>query len=141
MPDDTQPDFGSAGKATIRISKIGVGVDLDAGQYLFYRLTVQGAEPIFDWACEHITRLTSRDLDNHPTNVYEWTWGRDAPGRPDDDDDVYGVEMRFTATTKYTLFVELRDANDTPIRTLKDLDLASQAPEDFFVSTLRIFVD
>jgi hypothetical protein len=141
MPADAQPDFGKAGKITIRKDKIGVGVDLGAGQYLFYRLTVKGAEPFFAWACEHDTRLTAGDFEGHPMRVYEWTWCRGGASDKDADDDVYSVEMRFTAATKYTLFVEVRDVNNASVKTVKDLDFESQAPQDFFVSTLRVFVD
>ena len=141
MAENARPDFGRAGKVTIRTSKVAVGVNLGEGQYLFYRLRVAGAQPLFSWACEHGPRLKAADFPGHPKQVYEWTWGRESPGLKDNDDDVYSVGMLFTAATKYTLFVELRGRNDEPIKTLKDVDLESQAPQDSFTSALRIFVD
>jgi len=140
MPEDEQPDFGEAGKVTIRVENVGVEVDLAVGQYLFYRLTVQGAPPLFAWTCEHKRRLAGKDFQGHPKKVYEWTWCRGSTSDKDANIDTYSVGMRFTAATKYTLLVELRDRDDEPIRTVKDLDFESQAPQDSFTSTLDILV-
>lgn len=140
MPGDEQPDFGQAGKITIRVENVGVEVSLDEGQYLFYRLTVKGALPLFAWSCEHVDRLVGGDFDGHPKKVYEWTWCRGNTGDSDSDDDVYSLSMRFTSATKYTLLVQLRGSDDEMIATVKDLDFESQAPQDSFTSTLRVFV-
>jgi hypothetical protein len=141
MPDNDEPDFGQTGKITIRTHETGIDdIDLASGEHLFYRVTAQGGVPRFVWACEHKTRRQAQDFPGHPKQIYEWTWCRGGAHEQDGNDDVYGVEMRFTAATKYTLVVEHRDSDDGRIKTLKDIDYESQTPEDFFVETLRVFL-
>ncbi|MDT4952411.1 MAG: hypothetical protein QOJ02_549 [Acidobacteriota bacterium] len=140
MAQATKPDFGKAGKVTIRKDKAGVEVDLAKGEYLFYRLRVEGAQPLFAWACEHRPRLKGKDFPGHPKQVYEWTWCHGNTQDKDGDDDVYSVGMMFTAAIKYTLLVEHRKSNDQLIETLKDNDYESQNPADSFTEPLRVFV-
>jgi hypothetical protein len=138
-------DFGKDGKLTIRAHDVAAMVKLSAGEYIFYKLTVQGAEAIFTYACKHKARLSEHQFSGHPKQVYEWTWCRTAkldgmPNQPNDaGDDMYVVTMAFITTLKYTLVVEQRAENDSVIRTLKDIDYESQAPEDTFTETLRVF--
>jgi hypothetical protein len=141
----TMPDFGNAGKLTVREHDVAALVKLSEGEYIHYQLTVEGAEPIFTFACTHSDRLSADDFDGHPKQVYEWTWGRsesldDLPNEPTDSaDDTYVVSMAFITAIKYTLVAEKRDANDDVMRTLKDIDYESQDPEDSFTETLRVF--
>lgn len=138
-------DFGKAGKVTIRHHDVAALVNFTKNEYLFYKLTVQGAEPIFTFACMHGSRMSEHQFAGHPKQVYEWTWRRSSPlpnvsNHPSDaPDDMYVVAMSFIAAVKYTLLVEQRDSADNLIRTLKDVDYESQAPQDNFTETLRVF--
>ncbi len=141
------PDFGNAGELTVRAHDVATTVKLSEGEYIHYTLTVQGAEPIFTFACEHNDRLSEHDFAGHPKQVYEWTWGRstsldDIPNESEDaSDDVYVVTMAFVTAIKYTLLAEKCDANDQVIRTLKDIDYESQDPTDTFTESLRVLTD
>jgi len=138
-------DFGKAGKLTIRKHDVAALVNLTNKEYLSYKLTVQGADPIFTFACTHGARLSEHQFAGHPKKVYEWTWCRPTalaavPNESSDaPDDMYGVAMSFLAAVKYTLLVEQRDQTDQLVRTLKDIDYESQDPHDNFTESLRIF--
>jgi len=54
-------------------------------------------------------------------------------------DDMYVIAMSFIAAIKYTLLVEQRDQSNNLIRKIKDIDYESQAPEDNYTETLRVF--
>jgi hypothetical protein len=139
-------DFGKAGKLTIRAHDVAALVNLTNREFLSYKLTVSGASPIFTFACKHSARLSEHEFNGHPKQVYEWTWGRptavsaDIPNTASDaPDDTYVVAMSFLGAIKYTLLVEHRDQHNQLIRKLKDLDFESQAPEDNFTESLRLF--
>jgi len=139
-------DFGKAGKLTIRTHDVAVVVSLTNREYLNYKLTVQGASPVFTFACVHGPRLSEHQFAGHPKSLYEWNWSRPNPGpsgvpneTSDASDDLYVVSMSFLAALKYTLVVEHRDQNDGLIRTLKDIDFESTSPKDNFTETLRVF--
>lgn len=139
-------DFGKSGKLTIRAHDVAALVNLSAGEYLFYKLTVKGAESIFTYACKDRARLSEHQFSGHPKQVYEWTWCRGSALKPnapneqsDADDDLYAVTMAFITAIKYTLLVEQRRQDDSVVRTVKDLDFESKAPEDTFTETLRVF--
>jgi len=139
-------DFGKAGKLTIRTDDVAAVVSLSGGEYLSYKLTVEGANPIFTFACKHNPRLSEHEFAGHPKQVYEWTWSRPTPGatgvpneKSDAVDDLYVVAMAFIAAVKYTLVIEHRDRNNKVIRKLQDIDYESQDPEDNFTESLRIF--
>jgi hypothetical protein len=131
------PDFGNAGKRTVRKHVGAVQVKLSAGEHLAFKTTVEGAEAVFTFACEHKARRSADEFPGHPKQVYEWTWGK-AANDSDASDDEYGVRMSFVSATKYTLLVEHRK-NDTVLAALKDIDYESQDPTDKFTETLRIF--
>ena len=138
-------DFGKAGKLTIRTHDVAVIINLTNKEYIHYKLSVQGADPIFTFACMHGARLSEHQFSGHPKQTYEWTWARSAalPNVPnesnDASDDMYGVAMSFLAAIKYTLVVEHRDQSDKKIRTLKDIDYESKDPHDNFTESLRVF--
>ncbi len=131
-------DFGNAGKRTARQQLGSVQVNRTAGEYLSYKLTVEGATPIFSFACEHRSLRSEKDFPGHPMREYEWLWGKD-DADSDADDDVYVVGMSFLTATKYTLRVEHRRDDDSVIKLLKDIDYESQDPNDNFKETLRVF--
>jgi hypothetical protein len=132
------PDFGVAGKLTVREFDGAVKVRISSGEYLFFRLTVQGAVPLFTFACKHKARLSEHEFPGHPKKVYEWTWSKGAD-ESDVSDDMYGVAMSFLTAIRYTLIVEHRDAQDNLINLLKDIDYESNHPADNFTETLRVF--
>jgi hypothetical protein len=132
------PDFGVAGKLTIREFDGAVKVRVSQGEHLFFRLTVQGAVPIFTFACKHIPRLSEHEFSGHPKKVYEWTWSRGSD-ESDAGDDMYGVAMSFLTAIRYTLLVEHRDQGGNLINLLKDIDYESQHPTDNFTEVLRVF--
>jgi hypothetical protein len=131
------PSFGVAGKRTVREFDGAVKVHVSKGQYLFFRLTSQGAEPIFSFVCQDKARMSEHQFPGHPKKVYEWTWSKGV-NESDRVNDVYGVTMSFFTAIRYTLVVEHREADDTVIDVLKDIDYESNHPADNFTETLRI---
>ena len=131
------PDFGIAGKLTIREYDSGIKVRVSSGEYLYFRLTAQGAEPIFTFACKHKARLSEHQFDGHPKKVYEWTWSKGAD-ESDNPKDMYAVGMSFIAALRYTLLVEHRAQDDSLIDLVKDIDYESNQPADNYTETLRI---
>lgn len=131
-------DFGQAGKRTVRVYKGAVIVRFSQGEFLSFRLTAKGAEPIFTFACMHRALLSEHEFEGHPQQVYEWTWGRNEPGQIDAEDDMYGVAMSFITAIKYTLLVEHRGKDGGIIKVLKDIDYESQAPQDNFTEILEV---
>lgn len=127
-------DFGKAGKLTIRTNKNAVTVTL--GQKLRYSVTVEGAVPIFAFACEHKARAAAEDFPGHPKQLYSWVWR--CPEDVDADDDTYTVEMSFVTATKYTLLVEHLSAQGEVMAKLKDLDAASSDPGDKYPAALEV---
>jgi len=130
-------DFGVAGKLTIREYDGAVKVRVSQGEYLYFRLTVKGAEGIFTFACKHKARLSEHQFAGHPKQVYEWTWSK---GQDESDlkMDMYALGMSFMTAIRYTLLVEHRDANDAMIDLLKDIDYESDHPTDNYTETLRV---
>lgn len=131
-------DFGKAGKRTVRVYKGAVIVRFSEGEFLSYKLTVKGAEPIFTFACMHRALLSEHQFEGHPKQVYEWNWGRNPDQEIDAEDDMYGVAMTFITAIKYTLLVEQRRQDGSVVKVLKDIDYESQAPEDNFTEPLEV---
>ena len=135
--------FGQGGTRTARKDmgavevKVG-GTKPEERQYLFYRVTAQGAEAVFSFSCEHQTRRSAGQFPGHPKQVYEWTWSKGG-SESDAPDDVYGVLMSFVTATGYSLRVEHRRGDDSLIQLLKDIDYKSQVPQDSFNEPLRVF--
>lgn len=130
-------DFGQAGKRTVRDFVGAVKVRVSNGEYLFFRLTVQGNVPIFTFACQDKPRLSEHEFPGHPKKVYEWAWSKNG-SESDRESDVYGVTMSFFTAIKYTLVVEHRESDDSVIDTLKDIDYESTFHADNFTETLRV---
>jgi hypothetical protein len=131
-------DFGKAGKRTIRSHDGAALVQVSTGEYLAYKLTVQGAIPLFTFACKHTSRRSQSDFPGHPKAVYEWTWSQNK-NESDAADDVYGVAMMFLSALKYTLLVEHRRHDNSVIKTLQDIDYESTEHSDAFTEPLRVF--
>ena len=88
------PDFGNAGKRTVRKHTGALQVNVTSGEYLFYSLTVSGGAPIFSFACKHRPIQSEEHFRGHPKSLYEWTWGKNS-GDTDATDDMYAVAMSF----------------------------------------------
>jgi len=131
-------DFGTAGTRTVRVHKGAVIVRFSQGEFLAFKLTVKGAEPIFTFACMHRALLSEHVFEGHPKQVYEWEWGHNPGTEIDAEDDMYGVAMSFITAIKYTLLVEHRAQDGAVIKVLKDIDYASQATGDNFTEILEM---
>ena len=131
-------DFGNTGKITSRTDEIITTVSLSAGEFLAYKLTVEGGHPVFAYSCKHKLRHSEKDLGGIK-QVYEWTWCKGSPAESDGDDDTYVVAMSFIAAVKYTLLVTQHRPDGSLIKTLKDIDLESDQPTDNFTSSLGVF--
>ena len=132
-------DFGKMGKVTLRTDNVAALVNISTGEYLSYKLTVNGANPIFTYACEHKPRLSEHQFPGHPLNTYRWDWCRGAATDSDSNDDMYAVTMSFIAALKYTLLIRQHDSTGAVIKTIKDVDYESSSPKDNFTATLHIF--
>ena len=144
-------DFGQAGKITVRgMRREIVRLHPNEGQYLYFKLTVRGGTPIFNFLRDNLRLIREESFSGHPKQVYQWTLGRKTtPTDPDEemltvntenDDHMYLVGMNFANTVEYTLLVEHRDAEDNVIRVLKDMDFESNNSLDFFRELLEVRV-
>lgn len=134
-----QHSFGIAGTRTVRMHVGAVTVNVDDGEFLHYKLTVQGAIPVFDFACKDRTLFDAKDFPGHPKQIYEWDLGK-SPNKLDSNDDVYVVGMFFVGNAlKYTLLVEHRLKDNTVKEVAIDADYTSQNSEDKFREILSVF--
>jgi len=131
--------FGKAGTRDERTYINAQVVRFGEGEFLHFKLTVSGAEPLFSFACADHGRLSESDFGGHPTAVYEWDLGAEKDERPDNVKDTYGVGMLFTTAVKYTLEVDYRRQNGSVISQLIDVDYKSTAPEDKYREILSVF--
>jgi hypothetical protein len=130
-------DFGFAGDLTIREDKSVVRLDLSKDESLFYRVVVQGAQPIFSLACRHGILWDQNDSQVQ-SNTYEKDWSKQ-PGLHVDD--YHSFTMSFASADRYTLVVERRDAAGQVLEKLKDLDCSSSDPRDYYTVILNIYGD
>jgi hypothetical protein len=138
-------DFGNTGTVTIRTNNETAEVRVSAGEFLAYKLTVEGAAAIFTFICARATQLSQQDFAGDPKQVYQWTWCHSAANPPDvlnrcvdARNQSHQVAMQFAAAIKYTLLIEHCDLANTLIKTVKDIDFESQGPEDLFVEGLNV---
>lgn len=131
--------FGKAGTRDERTYITSVTVQFDEAEYLHFKVTVSGAEPLLSFACKDQERLSQSDFPNHPTDIYQWDLGSGKDQEPDQKEDVYALGMLFTTAVKYTLEVEHRRENGDVITQLIDVDYESTAPEDKYREILSVF--
>jgi hypothetical protein len=115
-------------------------VDLKQSEHVHYFLTAEGAEPIFNHACEEKVLLKEKDFSGHPKMNYEWILrrGADEPVvnvghdvkviEMDKSPDNHGVAMSYFTAVSYTLVSEHHDQNHTKIKTLSDIEYGSNVP-------------
>jgi hypothetical protein len=142
MPDESTviTSFPSAGTRTARNDLNAVEISNSTGEHLFYRLIVKGAQPAFVFGCKHRTVITDESFAGGPSQVYEWSWGRNS-GDFDDDDDVYVLALSFAGAPEYSLVAEVRNEDGDLVKTAKDIDYESQVKTDKFREPLRVFSD
>jgi hypothetical protein len=130
------PDFGNAGKVTVRTDVNVTSLHVANGEFLDYSLTTNAPAPAFGFACQHRKWLTSADFPVQAN--YTWTHFQKT-GEEDAPDDSYSITMLFLgAPASYTLKVIKRDKGGNALQTLKDLDFSSTDPTDFTTSTLEV---
>lgn len=132
-------NFGKAGKRTARTDIDTVLVHLAAHECLYYKVTAKGAEAVFTFACAHRLLKAANQFPGHPMETYEWKWFKN-PGEGDASQDIYGMQFSFLSAIKYTLRIEHRDAKDTLIQLLQDIDYESQDPTDWYQEALEVFL-
>ncbi|MDQ2975563.1 MAG: hypothetical protein M3R69_09155 [Acidobacteriota bacterium] len=118
-------------KRTLRVTRGRVRVR--EGQHLHYVVTVDGSRPVFSVSCLHKTHFEASRL-GPPKKQYEMIWERsDADAGPGDDGDDYSFAMSFIAALKYTVRVELHDADHNLVGEedgiVLDADYESEDPE------------
>ena len=113
-------------------------VDSSQGQHLFYRVTVQGANPAWVFSCEHRDVIRKSTTEpGHPKAVYEWTMtGADL----DSTNEIYSVTMVFGTATRYDVITELRDAAGMTIELLTQLTFEGGGVGDFAREELQVLV-
>lgn len=106
------------------------GVRVNDGQHLHYSVTVEGSEPVFSLACRHKKHFNAADL-GPPKKHYEVVWPKiSADEEPSQEGEDYTFSMSFVAALKYTLLVELHDAehNRVGAGVIVDADYESDNP-------------
>jgi len=114
---------------TVRVNRGQVRVG--PNQHLHYFIRVEGATPVFSLTCTHKVHFEASDF-GPPRQNYDIVWNRsDADEGPGDDGDTYGFSMAFIAALKYTLLVELHDAehNQVGAGVIVDADYESEDPQ------------
>ena len=122
--------FGNAGTRTKRVFKTLVKVNQSANEHLHYKITVQGATPLFSLSCEHKTLWSAQSL-GPPAQQYERIWPFTAT-EVDANDDEYVFIVSFFAALKYTLRLERHDANHNVLEVVEDIDYESSSHADKF---------
>jgi hypothetical protein len=104
-------DKGNASKICKKTRRVMLGnVRVKDGQHLHYFISAAGSTPIFVLACEHKTHFDSKEL-GPPRKLYDVVWQRSSADAPGADGDTYTFAMSFAGVDKYTLRVELHNAN------------------------------
>jgi hypothetical protein len=106
MPND-QPSANDDVTQTIRVNRGDVLVD--SGQHLHYTISVDGAEPVFNLACQHKIHFADDTLGLHKN--YDVVWPSSSGDDHSEDGEDYTFSMAFISALKYTIRVELHDAD------------------------------
>lgn len=133
MAKTPRPDFGKAGRLTVRVDEQGALVSVSTGEFIRARLTANGpGRAVFSFACQHRPLWGAPDFPGHPQRVYEWSH-LSQPGDADAPSDSYALTVAFVGgITSYTFLMERVDASGIVVATLKDFDASSTAAADVF---------
>jgi hypothetical protein len=126
-------------KRTARVSFLNVFVDRSSGEYLRFRIEAKGATPTFTFLSRHGVFFSASDFSGHPKSTYQ----RKFPQASENlvaKKAAYSLTFGFLGATSYTLVVELRDANDAVIKTIKDIDYVRDNQTDVFSELFSITV-
>src|SRR5689334_10138862 len=119
-------------------SKQSVVVNITSGEFLHYRVEVEGAEADFAFGCAHRPILSASDIPGHPKALYEWTY-LDKPGQSDAEDDVYGLSMQFASARKYILKIDHRRKDGSVIEEVSNWTCESDEATATARRTLEVF--
>ena len=116
-----------------------VFLNASAGDFLLYKLTAQGAQPIFTLVDSRVDKLL---LSNHssPTSnnplVFERKWPLPVDAVSTATNHTMG--LHFIAATRYRYEVGLFSSNGQLKRSLIDITYSSNVPEDVFFQALGV---
>lgn len=123
--------------------KSAVFVDVSGGEYLLYRVTVRGSQPVFTLVDSKTNKLLLSNKDTpkstSPKQVYERHWP--LPADPIMVNSNHPMGMNFLAAIQYDYVVEHRRAKgnkDQLVETLIDITYKSTGPEDWFFQGLSV---
>lgn len=130
-------------KVTVRTEIAAVFIRASKGEYLLYKVTVLGPEPIFTLVDSKNDKLLLSQ-DNQPSSqvprVYQRKWP--LPADPVSTITNHTLGMHFLGAVqekmKYTYVVELHNSDDTVKLKLIDKDYESTTPEDVFFQALGV---
>src|SRR5262245_23365018 len=97
------PDFGKDGTRKVTVSHGGATLRRSGGEsdYLHYKLTVEGANPIFSLTSEKDNTIWSNDQFPAPQQNYDRKWPKD-DSEIEGNDISYALVLSFFNANKYT---------------------------------------
>ena len=127
-------------KRTTRVSFFNVTVAQTNGELLRFRIDAKGAVPTFTFLSRHDVFFKASDFPGHPKSTYQrkFPLAKDEIGAKTA---IYSLTFGFLGATAYTLLVELRDANNTLLKTIKDIDYEREDQTDVFSELFKITVN
>ena len=127
-------------KRISRTSFLNVTVDQSSGEYLRFRIAAKGPTPTFTFLSRHGVFFSASDFSGHPKSTYQ----RKFPSATDNlgaKTANYALTFGFLGATEYTLMVELLDAGNALIKTVKDIDYQRDDQTDVFSELFTITVN
>jgi hypothetical protein len=126
-------------KRTARTSFLNVTVDQTNGEFLRFRIDAKGAIPTFTFLSRHGVFFNASDFSGHPKSSYQrrFPLATDQLGAKKA---VYSLTFGFLGAPAYTLLVELRDASNALVKTVKDIDYDREDQTDVFSELFKIAV-
>jgi hypothetical protein len=116
-----------------------VFLDATGGDYLLYKVTPRGAQPIFTLVDSRVDRLLMSN-QNAPISddplVYQRKWPLPVDSVSTATNHTLGIH--FLAATQYRYEVGLYASNGQLKRTLIDITYSSNAPDDWYFQALGI---
>lgn len=118
---------------------VAVFLDITGGQYLLYKVSPRGSQPIFTLVDARIDKLLlsnkSAAVSSDPL-VYERKWPLpvDSPSTATN----HTLGIHFLAAAEYRYQVEVYDGNDSLQSTLIDIIYRANAPEDWYFQALSV---
>jgi hypothetical protein len=114
--------------------------DLNNGEYLLYRLKVEGSQAIFSIVDEKSRVLMKYSDFASPQQEYLRKWPKTPADIPAEKDIIYTLAVSFMKATKYSYAVEHYKADGSIPVVIKSIDFESQKTLDSDYNTLRILL-